>query len=199
MDDLGKTCPLNTDWLAKTRVILGRLGWYKFCFKRGRYNSLQYIFTWIGMHYACIFEWLRFNFWFTFGDFWSSNERRFNYAFGCYLFAILDFRSYKRPVCATKVSIPTNLWRSGLHRWTTSSASGGLFETKLRCGSHYIFILLRACSIIGSVCLVICETLQTGRSLFAGLPELHDKMNGFFFQFQLQKENTTSYNMNHMV
>ena len=59
--------------------------------------------------------------------------------------------------------------------------------------------LLRACSIIGSVCLVICETLQTGRSLFAGLPELHDKMNGFFFQFQLQKENTTSYNMNHMV
>ena len=37
---------------------------------------------------------------------------------------------------------------------------------------------------------MICETLQTGRSLFAGLPELHDKMNGFFSNVNFKKKNT---------
>ena len=40
---------------------------------------------------------------------------------------------------------------------------------------------------------MICETLQTGRSLFAGLPELHDKMNGFFSNINFKKKNTRSY------
>ena len=126
-------------------------------------NSLQYLSSWYNMCCACISKWLYFNFWFTFGDFRSSNERRFDNAFGCCLFAILDFRFDKWSLCFAKVSFWNLIW------------------------GPYI-VILRACSIIGSVCLVICETLQTGRSLFAGLPELHDKMNGFFSKINFKKK-----------
>ena len=68
-------------------------------------NSLQYLSSWYNMCCACISKWLHFNFWFTFGDFRSSNERRFNNAFGCYLFAILDFRFDKWSLCFAKVSL----------------------------------------------------------------------------------------------
>ena len=36
--------------------------------------------------------------------------------------------------------------------------------------------VFRTLSIIGSLCLVICDTLRSTKTVFAGLPQLHDKM-----------------------
>merc|ERR1711935_959350 len=42
---------------------------------------------------------------------------------------------------------------------------------------HDDIVLPKACSIAGSIGLCICETLQTSRQVFAGLPELTEKLN----------------------